>query len=104
MVAAGVTTCCDCRVHPVGVTSTAVGPWRAAARMAIGGLHCDSCAARVEHEIRAVDGVVHAQVRRASGVATVLYDPARATQRDLLAAVVRAGGNGVHHYRGLFLY
>lgn len=104
MVAAGVATTCDCGVRPVSVTSTAVGPWRAAARMVIGGPHCDSCAARVEHALLAVDGVVHARVRRASGIATVLYDPTRATQRDLLAAVVRAGGDGVHHYHGLFLY
>src|SRR5439155_14247171 len=57
----------------------------------VGGMHCASCAARIEKTLSQVPGVQDAAVNFATGTATVQYDPAQVEPRDLCAAVEDAG-------------
>jgi len=75
----------------------------AAARIGIGGLHCDACARRVEAQLASLPGVSAARVRRALGLALVLYDPTVATEDDLLAAVARAADGTPQEYHAVVL-
>jgi len=100
----GTDAACDCALHPVTVRVARWRPWRASARIAIKGLHCDACAARVENELLDVTGVAAARVRRTAGLALVLYDPLRVTPEDLLRAVERAAGGMQPRYDGVVLY
>jgi len=62
--------------------------------LAITGMTCASCAARVERKLRKLDGVA-ASVNYATATATVDYDPQLAHADDLLAAVSAAGYQAV---------
>ncbi len=59
--------------------------------LAIGGMHCASCVARVEQAIRSVPGVVDARVNLATERAGVLVDPSRVDESLLSEAVEKAG-------------
>ncbi len=59
--------------------------------MAIGGMSCAACSARVEKALSKVPGVESASVNLASERATVLFDPGQAKLKDLRAAVESAG-------------
>ena len=59
--------------------------------LAIEGMHCASCVARVEAELREVPGVVGASVNLAAGSALVRTIPDAVRGRDLAEAVRRAG-------------
>ncbi len=59
--------------------------------LAIQGMTCASCVARVERKLQAVPGVATASVNLATEKAIVAYDPARAGTNALLAAVEAAG-------------
>ena len=59
--------------------------------LAIGGMTCASCAARVEKELAKVPGVDSATVNFATEVATVHYHPAQTEPSDLAAAVEGIG-------------
>ncbi len=59
--------------------------------LAIGGMTCASCAARVEKELAKVPGVDSATVNFATEVATVRYHPERTEPADLTAAVEGIG-------------
>ena len=58
--------------------------------LAIGGMTCASCAARIEKRLNKLDGVT-ATVNFASEHAAVAFDPARASVDDLIGAVEAAG-------------
>jgi P-type Cu+ transporter len=58
--------------------------------LAVGGMTCASCAARIEKKLNRVDGVT-ASVNFATETATVSYDPAAVTT-DQLVSVVEATG------------
>ena len=58
--------------------------------LAVGGMHCASCVARVEGALRRLDGV-EASVNLATETASVRFDPARVSHRDLEHAVESAG-------------
>ncbi len=58
--------------------------------LAVEGMTCAGCAARVERSLNAVDGV-EATVNYATERAAVAFDPARAAVGDLVAAVEGAG-------------
>jgi cation-transporting ATPase V len=62
-----------------------------AAEFAITGMHCGSCAARVQKVLGRQGGVVEANVNFATEVATVAFDPAQVSPDDLVAAVAKAG-------------
>jgi len=57
----------------------------------ISGMHCLSCAGRVETAFTALDGVADASVDMATHKATVWYDPAMVDIEDLKAALTSAG-------------
>ena len=59
--------------------------------LAVSGMTCGSCAARVERVLGRQPGVAHAAVNFATERATVAFDPAAVTIDDLVAAVGRAG-------------
>ena len=59
------------------------------AELAIGGMTCASCAARIERKLNRLDGV-SATVNLAIETARVTF-PATVTAEDLVSAVERAG-------------
>jgi P-type Cu2+ transporter len=61
----------------------------------IGGMHCAACAGVVEQALRAVPGVVQAQVSAAAQSATVLWRTTQTRPSALVAAVQQAGYTAV---------
>ena len=59
--------------------------------LAIGGMHCASCVARVEGALARVPGVSDARVNLATERASVVVDPRRVDVESLAAAVAAAG-------------
>ncbi len=68
--------------------------------MALGGLHCAACVARVEKALAAVPGVVQAQVNLATRQAKVKYDARQVTLEALKEAVQAAGYQVERTFRG----
>lgn len=68
--------------------------------LALGGLHCAACVARVGKALSAVPGVEKAQVNLATRQAKVIYDPRQATLEDLKRAVMNAGYQVEQVFRG----
>src|ERR671935_1981447 len=59
--------------------------------LAVGGMTCASCVARVERKLKRVPGVQEATVNLATERAAVAYDPTATTVADLIGAVEAAG-------------
>jgi Cu+-exporting ATPase len=59
--------------------------------VAVSGMTCAACVARVERGLKKVDGVLEANVNLATERATVQYDPQRTTPEALLARVRETG-------------
>ncbi|MCX7682424.1 MAG: heavy metal translocating P-type ATPase [Anaerolineae bacterium] len=59
--------------------------------LAIGGMTCASCAARVERALSRVPGVIQAHVNLATEKATVMFVPGAADPGDLRTAIAEAG-------------
>ncbi len=59
--------------------------------LAVRGMTCAACSARVEKALSKLDGVENASVNLASERATVVYDPVRIRLSAIKAAVVKAG-------------
>jgi len=59
--------------------------------LAVSGMTCASCTARVERSLKRLDGVVDASVNLATERASVTYLPGLLTPADLIAAVTAAG-------------
>jgi len=59
--------------------------------LAVEGMTCASCVARVERKLKRVPGVAEASVNLATERATVAYDPGTTTAADLIAAVEATG-------------
>ncbi len=59
--------------------------------LAIEGMHCASCVSKIERSMRALPGVVEAEVNLATAQARVAYMPGVVERSDLVAAVERAG-------------
>jgi Cu+-exporting ATPase len=66
-------------------------PARERCDLAIRGMHCGSCVARVEEALQQVPGVEDAAVNLLAERAAVQFDPRRASPEDLIAAVDAAG-------------
>src|SRR5512144_2203424 len=58
--------------------------------LAVGGMTCASCAARIEKKLNRLDGVT-ASVNFATETATVHFDPASVSTADLVATVEATG-------------
>jgi len=54
-------------------------------------LNCPSCVSKIETALKAVDGVVDAEVKFNTGRILVEYDPSTAQVDDLVGAVRSAG-------------
>ncbi len=63
----------------------------ATSELAIGGMHCASCATRVQRSLRGVPAVASAAVNLATERAYVTYDPAVVSADDLCGVVVAGG-------------
>ncbi len=63
--------------------------------LVISGMHCSSCAAIIERQLKKVPGVAEAKVNFASEKASVLYDTGSAKVDDLIKAVEKAGYKGM---------
>ncbi len=61
------------------------------ATLAIDGMVCGACAARVGRIATQVDGVYDATVDREQGRAQVVYDPARTSPATVARAIAEAG-------------
>ncbi|MDB4978170.1 MAG: heavy metal translocating P-type ATPase, Cu2+-exporting ATPase [Candidatus Peribacteria bacterium] len=59
--------------------------------LAISGMHCASCSARIANKLNKTDGVINANVNFASAKAHVHFDPSKVHDHDLVAAVESAG-------------
>ncbi len=62
-----------------------------ATHLRISGMHCASCAGRIEQSLRAAPGVERAAVNLSTEKATIVHDPQTASVATLIAAVKHAG-------------
>jgi len=69
--------------------------------LAVGGMGCPNCAARVRNELLGTAGVLQAEVVHESAVARVWCAPGRVTMDELCRAVDRAAAGTHHEYRAL---
>lgn len=63
--------------------------------LVISGMHCSSCAAIIERQLKKVPGVAEAKVNFASEKASILYNTGSAKTDDLIKAVEKAGYKGM---------
>ena len=69
------------------------------ALLAVWGMGCPNCAARVRNSLLLLHGVIDAEVDHIAGLAQVNFNPNLTTIPALIEAVARAGGDGRHTYR-----
>ncbi len=92
----------NCHVEPIARTpSAAERAGAVTAELAVSGMGCPNCAARVRNSLVRVHGVVDAVVDHTTGRALVAFNPRFATAAQLVEAVSRAGGDGRHEYRAM---
>ena len=94
----------QCHVEPLQKTATpderGHTTWKV---LAVQGMGCPNCAARVRNSLISLNGVIEAYVDHVIGLADVEFNPTRVTIPALIAAVARAGGDGRHEYRARLL-
>lgn len=69
-----------------------------AAYLAVSGMGCSNCAARVRNGLLNLEGVLLAEIHLEHGIAATAFDPNRVTVEDLIQAVSQSGNDGRHHY------
>jgi len=74
----------------IEVPASAPATTPAQVELAVGGMTCASCAARIERKLNRLDGV-SATVNYATETATVAYDPAAVSPENLIATVEATG-------------
>jgi copper chaperone CopZ len=90
----------NCHVEPLQKTATAEEQQTTtSALLAVWGMGCPNCAARVRNSLLAVHGVIDAKVDHNIGMADVVFNPSLTAIPALIDAVARAGGDGRHEYR-----
>jgi copper chaperone CopZ len=90
----------NCHVEPLPKTATAEErQTTTSALLAVWGMGCPNCAARVRNSLLSLKGVVNAEVDHNIGMADVVFNPNLTTIPALIDAVARAGGDGRHEYR-----
>ena len=90
----------NCHVEPLHKTATAEEQQTTtAALLAVEGMGCLNCAARVRNSLLSLTGVVEAQVVLDLALADVIYNPNLTGIPALVNAVAQAGGDGRHEYR-----
>ena len=94
----------NCHVEPLQKTATAEEQQTTtSALLAVWGMGCPNCAARVRNSLLSLKGVVDAEVDHTIGMAEVVFNPNLTTTPALIEAVARAGGDGRHEYRARLL-
>src|SRR3972149_7690279 len=69
-------------------------------RLTISGMHCTACASLIERQLKNVPGVSSVNVNFAAEKAMVTRDPGQANVEDLVAAVKKAGYQGMPESEG----
>lgn len=92
----------DSNCHVDAIQKTASAEERqttTSALLAVRGMGCPNCAARVRNSLLSLIGVVEAQVLLELGMAHVTYNPNLTNSPALINAVAQAGGgDGRHTY------
>lgn len=90
----------NCHVEPISRTASADQIRNAdRALLAVWGMGCQNCAARVRNGLLSLDGVYTANVYLNLALAEVYYDGAHVSTDVLMDAVYYAGNDGRHEYR-----
>lgn len=63
-------------------------------KLQISGMHCSSCAAIIERQLKKVPGVIEARVNFAAEKASIIYDSHQSSTEDLIKAIEKAGYQG----------
>ena len=90
----------NCHVEPINKTAS-IDQIRKAdnALLAIWGMGCENCVARVRNSLLSLDGVYAVDVYLNIAMAEVRYDGNKVSTKTLVEAVSRAGNDGRHEYR-----
>lgn len=89
----------NCYVEPVQKIATEEERQKVEmALLAVWGMGCPNCAARVRNSLLTLNGVVNADVDHVNGLARIAYNPELATVDLLISAVALAGNDGRHEY------
>jgi len=59
--------------------------------LSVGGMHCASCSSRIEKVVGAMEGVQRCEVNLATGLAKIVIDPGRVSQRQLRETIAGLG-------------
>ncbi len=95
---------CDCHVEPLEKPLDEQALESAqAAYLAVSGMGCPNCAARVRNGLLSVEGVLLVDVNLEMNIAAAAFDPQRVSPDDLTQAVAAAGNDGRHHYEAKVL-
>lgn len=57
----------------------------------ITGMACGGCSASIANALRAIDGVIEAEVSHTEGTAEIRYDPAKLDPAQLQVTIINAG-------------
>jgi copper chaperone CopZ len=91
-----------CHVEPIQKEATVVErQTQQTALLAVQGLGCPNCSARVRNSLLSLHGVTEAYVDHQFGSAQVAFNPELVSLPLLTAAVAQAGNDGRHEYRAL---
>ncbi|HRQ41568.1 MAG TPA: heavy-metal-associated domain-containing protein [Chloroflexota bacterium] len=71
------------------------------ALLAVAGMGCPNCAARVGNSLIALYGVTNVVVDHVTGSAQITFNPDLVTFPALLEAVAQAGNDGRHTYQAM---
>jgi copper chaperone CopZ len=69
--------------------------------LAVSGMGCPNCAARVRNGLVSLDGVHHAEIYLGAGLAEVFFDSNKVILEMLIKAVADSGNDGRHHYEAV---
>jgi Cu2+-exporting ATPase len=75
----------------VNAPASSTTPERSQAQLAVEGIHCGACVQLIEMRVAALPGVLSVTVSQVTHRARVVWDSARASLQDVLAAVAGAG-------------
>ena len=90
----------NCYVEPINKTASADQIRKAdSALLAVRGMGCENCAARVRNSLLSLDGVYAVDVYLNMAMAEVSFDSKKVSAKMLVEAISRAGNDGRHEYR-----
>ncbi|WP_206668645.1 heavy metal translocating P-type ATPase [Halorubrum depositum] len=81
----------DARADEAAENGASDGRRELTAELAVPEMDCPSCAGKVDNALGRVDGVTDVALNPTAGIATITYDPDRADEGDVVAAIEGAG-------------